>query len=465
MILRPYQTEAIDLIRIALRKHRSVVYVLPTGAGKTVIAAEIARRGHERGSKTLFLVHRRELVDQARQTLREACPEVKVAVEAAGHPSDSEAHLHVGMVQSLVRREDYLDPQIVEVDEAHHARAKTWEKVLARWPKARRIGFTATPERKDRKGLGKHFKSMIMGPSVRKLVDQGFLAPSQVMRLPLFDLKRFKKDANGDYNRLQVSNSISEKIIAEAASIYTRYFEGKQTIFFGVNRQHSRDVAERLRDSGVIAQHIDALDLLKVRKETIDSFRTGDIQVLCNVGLIDEGFDAPSCEVVMIGYPTRSIVRYLQMCGRMMRPGPNKTGMAADLGGTSHELGLPDEDRVWSLEDGHVKSKKSKISDYRTCDNCHVVYPRGLPFCSNCGERPTPAQMKYEEEEVQLEIARKRKAQKRAEGPIEKAQNLKRKIAIAMSSLCPESALLSLARENGYHQNWVYHILKNARKR
>ena len=137
MPLREYQQEAVHQLRAAIKKYGSAVYVLPTGAGKTVVAGEIARLAAAKGSLTFFLVHRRELVKQAVDTLLEQVPGVSIGVECSGWPKMPWAPLQVGMVQSVARREYVAKPDLVIIDEAHHARAKTWETVLGRWPNAK----------------------------------------------------------------------------------------------------------------------------------------------------------------------------------------------------------------------------------------------------------------------------------------------------------------------------------------
>ena len=153
------------------------VYCLATGAGKTVVAAEIARLAGLKGSRTLFLVHRRELVRQAVDTLYEACPGEQVGVIAAGWPELPWAPLQVGMVQSIAKRERIPDFDLIIVDEAHHARAKTWATVLARWPKARLIGLTATPQRLDGKGLGRALRGDGVGADDTGVGGNGQFGP------------------------------------------------------------------------------------------------------------------------------------------------------------------------------------------------------------------------------------------------------------------------------------------------
>ena len=175
MQIRDYQANAVNQLRDAVRAGGSAVYHLPTGAGKTVVAAEIARLAAKKKSRTLFIVHRRELVKQALDTLKAAVPNMPIGVEASGWPDTPWADLQVGMVQSMAKR-TYTRPfDLVIVDEAHHARAKTWENVLSKFPDAWLIGLTATPQRLDGRGLGEHFASLVQGPSIKTLADSVFL--------------------------------------------------------------------------------------------------------------------------------------------------------------------------------------------------------------------------------------------------------------------------------------------------
>ena len=158
---------------------------------------------------------------------------------------------------------------------------------------------------------------------------------------------------------------------------------GQQAIFFGVNRDHSRRVVERLNAEGVKAAHVDGDDHAARRDRIMAEFRDGAIQVVGNCDLISEGFDAPGCSVIMMGSPTLSITRYLQQAGRAMRPGLGKRALILDLSGISHELGLPDEPREWTLEDGEVSERRKDKAKPRECPQCHTMfYGRRCPECA-----------------------------------------------------------------------------------
>ena len=453
MPLREYQQEAVHRLRAAIKKHGSAVYVLPTGGGKTVVAGEIARRAAAKGSRTLFLVHRRELVKQAVDTLLEAVPGVSIGVECSGWPKMPWAPLQVGMVQSVARREHVAKPDLVIIDEAHHARAKTWETVLGRWPNARRIGLTATPERLDGKGLGQHFGDIVLGPTIPELVAIGSLAPCRTLRIPSsLSLEGIGTNRQGEYRADELGERITGGVIADAVRAYQRYANGRPAIFFGVHREHSRSVCRGLQEIGVRAEHVDGDDPPARRDRIMQSLRTGGVDVVGNCDLIAEGYDAPRCDVVLLGCPTRSVTRYLQQAGRAMRPGEGKTALILDLAGISHELGLPDEVRQWSLEDGEMREPKKAHQRPRDCPQCLTVFYG--PRCPACGEMQEAMAVPEVETELEEAIAGppKRNGNRRAD--------LWRDVAIAKKAADPRRALLAVAQQRGYKPGWANHILR-----
>ena len=435
--------------------------MLPTGAGKTVVAGEIARLASAKGSRTLLLVHRRELVKQSVATLEEACDGLDVGVEAAGWPSMPWAPLQVGMVQSINRRKNDLNPNLVIVDEAHHARAKTWTNVLERWPRAKLIGLTATPERLDGKGLGEHFGTMVLGPSIQQLVENidpatgiPYLAPCRTMTIPVgLSLDGVPKTRHGEYQEKEVSKRITGGVVAKAADAYMQYALGKQAIFFGVHRDHSRRVCAELTQRGVSAEHVDGDDHTSRRDRVMADFKDRRVQVVGNCDLISEGFDAPSCDAILMGSPTRSITRFLQQAGRAMRPGPDKTALILDLAGIVHELGLPDEPREWSLEDGEVRDQRKKRVLPRTCLKCKTAfYGRACPACQY--EEPmAPVQEVETELHDASNMARPKPRRKQR-------SDVWRDLAIAKKSSNPRKAVEAIAKRRGYKVGWVGHILR-----
>ena len=187
----------------------------------------------------------------------------------------------------------------------------------------------------------------------------------------------------------------------------------------------------------------------------MNALKTGGLDVVGNCDLISEGFDAPRCDVVMLGSPTRSVTRYLQMAGRAMRPRDGKTAMILDLAGISHELGLPDEVREWSLEDGEIREPKKAHQRPRECPQCKTMfYGRGCPYCHHA--EPLA---EVNEVETELEEARSggvatatKKGNRRAD--------LWREVGMAKRAPDPRKELLAVAERRGYKPGWAEHILR-----
>ena len=277
-------------------------------------------------------------------------------MEAPGYASVPWAPLQVGSVFTLARRENVQRPALIFVDECHHARASTWETVMNRWPGVPRIGLTATPQRLDDKGLGEHFATMVLGPSVKQLEADGYLAPMKVLRIPTsMTRKGMRKDKNGEFQKKDMRERIDDRMVGDAVDAYLRYTPAQKAIFFGVHRDHSRRVAARFNQHGIRAEHVDGDDHASRRKRVMAEFRHGNVDVVCNVALIDEGFDAPSCDVVMDGSWTTSVVRYLAKgrAGETSR-GETRSPFCSTWWAIHTNWGLPDEDREWTLADGEV---------------------------------------------------------------------------------------------------------------
>lgn len=448
MSLYDFQTADVARLRTSVVQHRSAVYVLPTGGGKTVVAGEIARGAAAKGTQTLLTVHRRELVQQAARTLQEACPGLDIGYIAAGLPETPWAPMQIGMVQTLARRDTTIRPGLIVVDEAHHVRAATWERVLERWPDVPRVLLTATPERLDGKGLGEAAAVMVEGPSIRELVAMQRLAPVRVLQVPEGAIDRSGlRSSRGDYTERSLDAAVTGPVIAAAGAAYMRYAAGRSTIFFGVNRRHSMSVAEDLTERGVKAEHVDGTDHPARRDRIMGMFRDREIEVICNVDLVSEGFDAPSCDCVMLGRLTRSITRYLQASGRAMRYQQGKTGLILDLAGSSHDLGLPDDPRVWTLEDGSVEPPQGAAAppQPRPCRACQSLIRDTLcPFCG--------ALQGEDVVEVEVELA---EARVRRRGGRAARQALWHQLARAQAAADPLAELQRIAAAHGHRSAWT----------
>jgi superfamily II DNA or RNA helicase/AraC-like DNA-binding protein len=362
VLLRDYQQTLVqDIYRAWSDGNRKVLAQLPTGAGKTICFAQIAKDFVQKQGRVLVLTHRKELIEQSANKIREATG-LDVGIVKAGIKPDYSALVQVASVQSLGSRMDNLDSvSLVVCDEAQHSIAKSWRAILSQFPNQYILGVTATPVRLDGSGFIDQYDILIQGASVSELISSGVLSNYRLYAAPTaMDTTSVKKQG-GDYSisELAERNSAIE-LSGHLIDSYRRHADGLQAIVFAINVEHSKAIADRYNQAGITAAHLDGRTPDKVRTETIAAFRRGEIRVLANCNLFDEGFDLPSLGCVQIARPTQSLGKYLQMLGRGARPEKGKD-CAIYIDHTQNYLihGLPDADREWSL-DG-VKSVLSPI--------------------------------------------------------------------------------------------------------
>ena len=391
--LRDYQDSLVVDLRTALTDHQSAILQLATGAGKTPIAGAVAMGLAQRGRELLALVHRRELVKQMCDTLDEVGLSGHYGVISAGRAPSPWAKMQVASIQTIFRREHLrLNPAIIVVDECHHVRAKTWQAVLERFPRARRLGMTATPERLDGKPLGTHFEVLVQGPSIPWLVAHGWLAPFSVKFVTRDLLTRGIRKLGGDYNRKDLGDRLNRKAVAAPVKAYLTHASDRQAIFFGLNTADSKGVAELFRENGVRAVHVDGTTPLPERDRAVSEFRDGHVQVFCNVDIAGEGTDFPSCDCVIMGLPTLSLTRYLQWAGRCARPDHGRDALIIDTVGNVGRHGFPDDERNWDIhrdltedpdEDDETVKKRTMMA---VCVHCATVYASVKGACPACGK-------------------------------------------------------------------------------
>ena len=395
-IPRDYQLRAVDELRAGFGRYRAQILTMPTGSGKTGIAGMIAQAASMQGTEVLVLVHRRELIRQFCSTLD------RFGIEGYGiidpsHQFTPWAKFHVSSIQTLHRRSHLdLNPGIVIIDECHHAKARTWEEVIARFPDAWLLGLTATPKRLDGKPLGHIFDHIVLGPEIHELVPLGHLATTRIKYISQsLSTKGIRRGINGDFSQKQLGARINRKTVVSAVKALLRYDPDgiRLPIFFGVNIAHSKAVAQEFRERGIRAEHVDADTLANVRDRYVDEFREGKIRVLCNVGLFTEGTDIPMCNCILDGCPTMSLVSFKQRGGRAMRPDHGGDALYIDLAGNFWIHGRPDDPHEWDLETEYqpepMDSPKSPRYRFRVCPKCSEVF-EAANECPACGEYVGP---------------------------------------------------------------------------
>lgn len=384
MELRPYQKNAKQQIYNAFREGKqSVMLQLPTGAGKTILFSSIVNDGHAQERRTLILAHRGELLQQAADKLNKGFG-IRCGVIMAGYPTNQFCKVQVASVQTLVNRKLLYAPNICIIDEAHHVQSKnTYGKIrdyiLSINPNCKFLGVTATPCRTNGAGFKDIFDVLIQGTSIAELIKLGNLSPARYFVAPL-DLGKIKVTA-GDYNQKELSAVYQDKVHAEnLVQEWKKLANNKKTIGFAVDIEHSKTIVAAFQKEGIIAKHIDGGTRDIERNKAVRDFAEGKIKVLYNVGIFDEGFDSPSAEVVQLARPSKSLIKYMQMCGRVLRPFPGKEyALVLDHSGLIAEHGLIETDRDWTL-DGVTKRESNTELKFKDKLTGKTYKPDQLPM-------------------------------------------------------------------------------------
>lgn len=385
MLLRDYQLKAIAEF-FASTCRRSVI-VIPTGGGKTVVASEIIRHflEQETDGGVLFLAHRKELLDQAKNKLAQFGVEAgTIRANSWGNPF---ARVNVASVQSLVNRTDkYQNIGLVVVDECHRSAASTYVKIADKYPTARFLGLTATPWRLDNKGLADHWDEIISPTSPALLIESGHLVEPRVYGADGPNLKGVKVTA-GDYNQKQLAERMDKsKLVGDIVKHYDKLAPGSLAIAYAVGIEHATHICEQFRLAGHPSACVNGKMNEVERDSILAKFRAGEIKVIANCDILTEGYDFPELETVILARPTASVVKYLQMVGRVMRPSDGKTARVIDHAGCTSQHGFVADDREYSLE--ATKPKKKAENYVKVCKGCMAIIKSSATKCPECGYSP-----------------------------------------------------------------------------
>ena len=318
--LKEHQKEALQALQ-AMRERRETIALLchATGTGKTVTAVLDAKRC---GGRTLFLAHTHELVDQAARTFRDLWPEATLGryTERVKQP---DAHVVCGSVQSMaLHLEQFKDNAFdyLIIDEAHHAAADTYQKVLAYFKTAFTLGLTATPERMDSRSILEIFRTTAHKLDIQTAVELGELTPVRCIRIHTnIDLTKVRFNSVR-YNIRDLETKIyvpeRNRLIVDT---WLQYAQGRRTVVFCASVWHAEEIAALFRKAGVPAASVSGGMKRSEREEFQDKFVRREVQVLCACDLLNEGWDCPEIEVLFMARPTMSRVLYTQQLGRGMR--------------------------------------------------------------------------------------------------------------------------------------------------
>lgn len=338
-------------------RHSSVIVVSPAGSGKSIMIASITKAFTDFGGHVLFMVHRKELIDQITESL-----------------IDNEVDMSRVTILSVIKVKNRMSeipkPGLIITDETHHSKAKTYMKIYEYFSDVPRIGFTATPVRLSGEGFDDIYDSMIVGKSVSWLINHNYLAPFRYYSLPLLDRKKLKKQ-QGEFTNKSISAALEgTTIFGEVLNTYLEKAQGQQAILYAHNVEYSKKYAAIFCEAGINAIHVDSKTPKAEREKIMNGFKDKTYQLLCNVDLISEGFNVPDCSTIILLRPTQSLTVFIQQSMRGMRYKPQKQSVIIDHVGNYLKHGLPNTEHLWSLQ-GHLEESDKEMEE---CPDCNAIF-------------------------------------------------------------------------------------------
>ena len=405
MLLRPYQEVAVNDASAALDKYGNTLVVAPTGAGKTIMLSALVGKRHKKSQNVLVLQHRDELVAQNSTKFHRVNPELSTSYVNASQ-KDWGGDAVFAMVQTLSRENNLKampKVDLIVVDEAHHTVADTYQRIINAAKKANEgvqiVGFTATPNRGDKKGLKDVFSNCSHQIEIATLIREGFLVPPKTfvidvgVREELLDVRRTISDFDmGDVEKIMNRRAINERVVEE----WLDKAGDRKTIVFCSTIQHAQDLCEQFSEYGIEAATVTGETPKEKREQILHDLAYGDTQVVVNVAVLTEGFDAPPVSCVVLTRPCSFKSTMVQMIGRGLRtvdqeefPGVIKTNCIVMDFGTSVLTHGSLDDAV-NLE-GAGEAQEGNEAPLKECPECKQEVPlsvRECPFCEHVFEGP-----------------------------------------------------------------------------
>lgn len=446
---RAYQTEAVQNLRSGLANGlKRQMLSSPTGSGKTEIGMILVRGAIAKGKRVAFLCNRINLVGQTSARFFRAG--IDHGVIQGANTSRTYEKVIVASIQTVARR-GMPEVDLLVIDEAHGvAGSKDYRKVISEH-KGPVIGLSATP---FSKGLGKVyddlggplFEQMVIAATIQELIDQGFLVDCDVYAPSQPDLSGVKITA-GDYNEKELGEAVDKPLlIGDIVKNWLKYAAGTPTVCFATNIAHSRHIVDQFMAAGITAEHIDCYTKEDDRRDILARVASGKTLIISNVGILTEGWDFPACRTMILARPTKSLIRYLQMAGRVLRPSEGKDrALILDHSGTVQSIGFPTDDFPMELDDGKPKQttgseKKLEEKKPSKCPQCTYL-KKNNGKCPVCGFIPVKQNTTEHADGELVPLTKKEKAKKAKLDGLDKQHVY--------------SELYRMAEERGYKSGWV----------
>jgi len=419
----------------------------PTGSGKTEIGMALVKGVRAKGKRVAFLCNRVHLVDQTSRRF------TRSGIAHGIIQGDNTARVYenvlVASIQTVARR-GLPDVDLIIIDEAHTvAGSKEYRAVMVAATGVPVIGLSATPYAK---GLGKHydeldgalFQQMTIAATIPELIADGYLVDCDVYAPSEPDMTGIKQSRNAfgdmDYTDADVGRATDKpELVGDIVTHWLKLASGTPTVCFASNIAHSKHIVDRFLAAGVPAEHIDCYTDASERQAVLKRIETGETLVISNVGILAEGWDFPACRTLILARPTRSLIRYIQMAGRVLRPHESKTrALILDHSGTAARLGFPTDEFPLELDDGTPRpagaGQERDAPLPKACPSCsYMKTVHKCPVCGFAAERKANVDVK--DGELVL-LAKKPKATK-------------------MDKQSFYSQLIAIAESKGYREGWI----------
>lgn len=459
MALRQYQIDVITKLRHALAAgEKRITCYGPTGCGKSVIMEELTKLALGKGRRVAIIANRIHLIRQMEDRFSRSGIDYGVLQGA------NTIGIHKPVVIcsiNTVESRGLPDADLILIDEGHAvAGSKMYRNLLFRLNNVPCVAVTATPfsrgMAKPYKELGDEplFQSLVVAATIRELIDMGFLVDCEIYAPSEPDLSgvRLSKNAFGEMDYSDKSAEFAEAVdkpalVGDIITHWHKLAEGKPTICFATSISHSQHIVQQFKASGVTAEHIDCYMHEDDKESILRRFKAGEFTILSNCALLAEGFDYPACEVMILARPTKSLIRYIQMVGRILRPFHGKDrGLLLDHSGSVKDLGFPTDDLPLELDDGRPAAQRTKEREEpkpKKCPKCAYMKPPKTALCPKCGfeAKRTPQEVAIEEGELVR---------------LTKAPKLNRDNKQQIWSEC-----LGLAEQKGKSSGWASHLYKS----
>jgi len=386
-MLRDYQIKAIeDIERKFDRGEKRCMLQMPTGAGKTFVFCELAKRFFlTEIKKVLILVHRKELLKQAYESLGERCFKIEAGIKNINPNYD----YYVGMVETVNRRIDKLPAfGLIIIDEAHIGNFNKLPFFDDEDIKI--VGVSATPTSSNEIKLSEKYKDLIIPTSIKHLIENNYLVPSDTYAFEGENVKKagFKVTRTGDYDIKQMSQFYEKTgMIDTVIDKYWKHIAGKKTMIFNTSIEHNIKVHEAFLNEGLNSYYVDSLMPKEERDNNIDKFINDDNGIMNNVGILTTGFDCPNVEAIILNRATKSLALYYQMIGRGSRIAENKEKfIILDLGNNAQEHGLFSQHVDWTYYFNHSEKKSDVdgVAPVKTCPQCGFITHISAKVCPSC---------------------------------------------------------------------------------